>query len=200
MPLDAATLRWAYEELPEFPEDDGYRYEYIAGELVVTRFSSPVHQKVLMRLAVLLHGFAEGNRLGLVYMGPIDVLFAIGDFIAPDLVFVRTERLSIIGERSIEAAPDLVVEVVHEVMELRDRGIKRERYAMYGVPEYWIVDPWKKQIDVHDLQAGTTTVLASGTLDWQPVPEGPTLTINLTDLFRDLDRYGMPGAFSAPSA
>ena len=50
MPLDPATLRWAYEELPEFPEDDGHRYEYIAGELVVTRFSSTRHQRVLGRL------------------------------------------------------------------------------------------------------------------------------------------------------
>jgi Uma2 family endonuclease len=200
MPLDEATRRWAYEELPEFPEDDGYRYEYIAGELVVTRFSSPRHQKVLMRLAVLLHGFAEVNRLGLVYMGPIDILFAIGDFIAPDLVFVRSDRLDIIGERSIEAAPDLVVEVVHEVTEPRDRGIKRERYAMYSVPEYWIVDPWKRRIDVHELQPGTVRVLTSGTLEWQPDPNGPTLTIALDDLFRDLDRYGTPGAVGALNA
>ncbi|HEY0152457.1 MAG TPA: Uma2 family endonuclease [Longimicrobium sp.] len=187
--LDAATRRWAYEELPEFPEDDGYRYEYIAGELVVTRFSSPRHQKVLMRLAVLLHGFAEGNRLGLVYMGPIDILFAIGDFIAPDLVFVRRGRLEIIGERAIEDAPDLVVEVVHQVTELRDRGIKRERYALYDVPEYWIVDPWRGQIDLYRLveDAEVPTTLTTGTFDWQPVPDGPALTINLEELFKNPD-------------
>ncbi len=47
MPLDAATLRWAYEELPQFPE----------------------------------------------------------------------ERVGIISERSVEGAPDLITEVVHEVAE-----------------------------------------------------------------------------------
>jgi Uma2 family endonuclease len=189
MPLDAATLRWAYEELPEFPEDDGHRYEYIAGELVVTRFSSPGHQKVLMRLAVLLHEFAERHRLGLVYMGPIDILFAIGDFIAPDLVFVGTERLSIIGERSIEAPPDLIVEVVHEVTEARDRGIKRERYALYGVPEYWIIDPWKRQVDLYRLaeDAEAPTTLTAGTFEWRPVAESPTLTIEIAELFKGLD-------------
>jgi Uma2 family endonuclease len=200
MPLDAAVLRWAYEELPEFPEDDGCRYEYIAGELVVTRLSSPWHSKVLVRLAALLHHFAEGHRLGLVYIGPIDILFAIGDFIAPDLVFIRSARLGIVSERSIEAPPDLVVEVVHEVTEHRDRGIKRERYAMYGVPEYWIVDPWKRRRDVHDFQAGTTRVLTTGVLDWRPVPEGPSLTIELADLFRNPDHFGMPGSFGAACA
>ena len=189
MPLDAATRRWAYEELPEFPEDDGYRYEYVAGELVVTRFSSPWHQKVLMRLAVLLYGFAEMHRLGFVCMGPIDILFAVGDFIAPDLVFVRSDRLEIIGERSIEAAPDLVVEVVHEVTELRDRGIKRERYAQYGVPEYWIVDPWRAQIDLYRLveDADVPTTLTAGAFEWQPVPGGPALTISLEELLKNVD-------------
>lgn len=189
MPLDAATLRWAYEELPEFAEDDGHRYEYIAGELVVTRFSSIRHQEVVGRLVLLIQQFLTAHHLGRVYVGPVDVLFAIGDMMAPDLVFVRTERRGIISKRSVEGAPDLIVEVVHEVTEARDRGIKRERYAMYGVPEYWIVDPWKRQVDLYRLaeDAEVPTTLTAGTFDWRPVPQGPTLTIDITELFKDLD-------------
>ena len=64
MSLDPATLRWAYEELPEFPEDDGDRYEYIAGELVVTRFSSIRHQQVLWRLVSPMFRHAEELQAG----------------------------------------------------------------------------------------------------------------------------------------
>jgi Uma2 family endonuclease len=189
MPLDAATLRWAYEELPEFPEGDGHRYEYIAGELVVTRFSSPRHQEVIGRLLFLMHQLAKAHQLGRVCLGPVDIVFAIGDLMAPDLAFVRRDRLAIIGERAIEAPPDLIVEVVHEVTEVRDRGIKRERYALYGVPEYWIVDPWKGQVDLYRLaeDADVPTTLTAGTFEWRPVPEGPTLTIDVAELFQDLD-------------
>jgi len=63
MPLDAGTLRWAYEELPEFPEDDGHRYEYIAGDLVVTRFSSIRHQEVLGRLLLLMQQSLKAHSL-----------------------------------------------------------------------------------------------------------------------------------------
>jgi Uma2 family endonuclease len=189
MPLDAATLRWAYEELPEFPEDDGHRYEYIAGELVVTRFSSLRHQEVLGRLLLLMQQFMEAHQLGRMYVGPVDVLFAIGDLMAPDLVFIRKDRLAIISERSVEAAPDLIVEVVHEVAEVRDRGIKRERYALYGVPEYWIVDPWKRRVDLYRLaeDAEVPATLTAGTFEWRPVPEGPALTIDIAELFDNLD-------------
>ena len=107
---------------------------------------------------------------------------------APDMVFVRAGRKKIVGELAIEGAPDLIVEVVHEVTELRDRGIKRERYAMYGVPEYWIVDPWRRQVDLYRLAADAEvpTTLTEGTLAWQPVPDGPILTVDVAELFDDL--------------
>jgi Uma2 family endonuclease len=140
-------------------------------------------------LVLLIQQFLKAHHLGRVYIGPVDVLFAIGDMMAPDLVFVRRERVGIISERSVEGAPDLIVEVVHEVTEVRDRGIKRERYALYGVPEYWIVDPWKRQIDLYRLaeDAAVPTTLTAGTFEWRPVPEGPTLTIDITQLFEGLD-------------
>lgn len=189
MPLDAATRRWAYEELPEFPEDDGYRYEYIAGERVVTRFSSPRHQEVIGRLLLLMYPFTKANQLGRVCLGPVDVVFAIGDLMAPDLAFVCRDRLDVVGKRAIEAPPDLIVEIVHEVTELRDRGIKRERYALYGVPEYWIVDPWRGQVDLYRLveDADVPTTLTAGAFEWQPVRGGPALTIDLEELFKNLD-------------
>jgi len=187
MPPDAATRRWAYG-LPEFTGHDGYRYEYIAGELVVTRFSSPWHQEVIGRLLLLMHPFAKAHQLGRVCLGPVDIVFAIGDLLAPDLAFVRRDRLTIIGERAIEAPPDLIVEVVHEVTEARDRGIKRERYALYGVPEYWIVDPWKGQVDLFRLQeaAEAPLTLTAGTFEWRPVQDEPTLTIDVAELFKNV--------------
>jgi len=71
----------------------------------------------------------------------------------------------------------------------RDRGAKRERYAHYGVAEYWMLDPRKRRVEVRRCgdDAAAASVLATGTLDWQPVPGGPTLAIDIRALFRDLD-------------
>jgi Uma2 family endonuclease len=37
----------------------------------------------------------------------------------------------------------------------RDRVVKMQLYARYGVKEYWIVDPEEKLIDVYKLQNRT---------------------------------------------
>ena len=51
-------------------------------------------------------------------------------------------------------APDIVVEVLSSSSTSTDRGRKRWLFARYGVPEYWIVDPVARRIEVHALEEG----------------------------------------------
>ncbi len=187
MATKPAFQHWTYAEFERLP-DDGNRYEVIAGELVVSPSPDFSHQEIIGRLHVLMRVFADAHKLGRLIVGPFDVLFAEGDYLVPDLLFVRTDRTSIIRKRGVEGPPDLVVEVLSDSTGFRDRGIKRERYARYGVAEYWVIDPRSALIEVYrplvDAEGPTVT---SGTLDWQPVPGGPTLTLDLMVLFRDLD-------------
>src|SRR5688500_11271223 len=116
--------RWTYEEFARLP-DDGNRYEVIAGELYVSPSPRPSHQLILTPLIMRLHPFVEQFGLGRVYIGPIDVLFAEGDYLEPDLVFVRRDRLGIVSDRGLEGPPDLVVEILSPSTAKRDRTIKR---------------------------------------------------------------------------
>jgi Uma2 family endonuclease len=187
MSTQPAARRWTYAEFARLP-DDGNRYEVIGGELHVTPAPTTLHQKIVTRIARRLEEFAELHGLGEVFVGPVDVLFAEGDYLEPDLVFVRRERLDVVSDRGLEGAPDLVVEVLSPTTASRDRRLKRERYAHFGVPEYWIVDPVAKRIEVHGAagDASRRTHLTHQTLDWQPVTGGPTLTIDVARLLRDV--------------
>ena len=49
------------------------------------------------------------------------------------------------------ATDEVTVEVVSPSTAARDRGVKRERYARFGVPEYWIVDAEAGQVEVFRL-------------------------------------------------
>jgi len=179
---------WTYDEFARLPRGDGNRYEVIAGELVVSSPDMP-HQELIGRLHVLLRPFVDANGLGRVVLSPADVSFGPGDYFVPDMVFVRGDRLGIIRRRGIEGAPDLVIEVLSGSTAYRDRGIKRERYAHYGVAEYWVLDPDRSRIVRHRLGelAGMPAVVASGCLEWQPVPGGPTLRIDVAALFSGLE-------------
>lgn len=175
---------WTYAEFARLPTD-GNRYEVIAGDLYVTPAPRPHHQRAVLQLAMRLETFARQHDLGWVLQGPIDVLFAEGDYLEPDMVFVRRERLGIISDRGIEAAPDLVVEVLSESTADRDRSVKRARYAHFGVPQYWIVDLDAGAIEVYRLQEDPEhPAVVRDALTWQPSPGGPTLTLHVQALLR----------------
>lgn len=176
--------RWTYEEFARLPED-GNRYEVIAGELYVSPAPRPRHQLVVGRLYQRVAAFADDHELGIAYPGPIDVLFAEGDYLEPDLVFVRHDRLEIVSERGIEGAPDLIVEVLSASTASRDRGIKREHYILFGVPQYWVVDIEKRSIEVYrPASEANEPMIASDTLTWQPIAGGPVLTLSMPAVFR----------------
>ena len=177
-------LGWTYAEFARLP-DDGNRYEVIAGELYVTPSPRWIHQRVAFRLGFLIERFLEEHGFGgFLSTGPIDVLFGEGDYLAPDLVFVRQEREAIVKPRGIEAAPDLVVEVVSDSTARRDRGIKRERYAHFGVPEYWVVDVEAQRVEVYRLNEPPR--FETEVLTWRPVEDGPTLEIDLRRALKGL--------------
>lgn len=174
--------RWGYAEFARIPGDRN-RNEVIAGEICASPRPSPLHQLALMRVLTRLHRFVEEHMLGHVFIGPIDVLFGEEDFIEPDAVFIRRERDGIISDRGIEAAPDLVIEVVSPATTQQDRRVKRERYAYFGVPEYWIIDYEARQVDVYRmLQDPLRPTTYTETFKWQPSPGGPALILSVLDI------------------
>jgi len=188
MSTQPVARRWTYDEFARLP-DDGNRYEVIGGELYVTASPYPIHQEVSARLGDILRPWVERHRLGRALPGPIDVLFAEGDYLAPDYIFVRSNRVSIVSKRGVEAPPDLVVEILSTSTMSRDRGIKRQRYAHFGVAEYWILDWFGKRAEIHRNNGSNAfeMEIVTGTFDWRPIPDGPVLTIDVADLLRDFD-------------
>jgi len=180
-----STLGWTYSEYARLPADR--RYEVAKGEVIGTPSQSPYHQLVLGAVLGALYDYAE--RLGETFLGPIDVLFGEGDYLVPDLVWIRRERIGILSDRGIEGAPDLIVEVTSPATADRDRGIKRERYANYGVPHYWIIDPRQRCVEVYRMFEDPTAprIIARESFMWTPVLGGPTLEVDVPELFSGLD-------------
>ncbi len=75
-------------------------------------------------------------------------------FREPDIVYIRRERAEY---RCQPEGADLAIEVVSEgeANRRRDLEIKPLDYAKANIPEYWIVDPEKKEITVLVLDGQT---------------------------------------------
>ena len=132
--------RLTYQDYFDLPESDD-RYELIDGELYMAPGPIPEHQLFLYYLAKAIEEFATRHGLGITLIAPLDVVLSDADVFQPDIVFVSNERRSIIRKGlNVQGAPDLVVEVLSPSTAQRDRTLKRERYARFGVREYWIAD------------------------------------------------------------
>jgi len=153
---------WTYDDYAALP-DDGTRYEVIAGELIALSGPRIRHQMIVMRIAALLWGYVEANRLGTVIPAPTDVVLSPFDVVQPDVLFVAAEHAEIITEMNMQGPPDLCVEILSPGTSGRDLRQKRDLYARFGVREYWIVDPDAECVTVLVLHNGTYTAIAEAT-------------------------------------
>jgi Uma2 family endonuclease len=132
-----------YERLPE-----GAPYQLIGGELIMSPSPTPFHQGILQNLAFALNGFVEKNTLGKVFVAPLDIQLTEQDVYQPDILFVRKERVHLIGRKKFNIIPDLVIEILSPSNAYYDFVPKKSKYAEHGVAEYWIVDPEAETIEI----------------------------------------------------
>ena len=167
-----------YWELPE-----GAPVELIRRELVMSPASRSSHQTIVVLLAELFSAISRGSG-GTTLIAPADVVLSDSTIVQPDLLYVAKERRSIVGNR-VNGPPDLIVEVISERSERRDRIEKFATYAEYGVPEYWIVDQSAQWIEFLILKDGAYVVTQPAEGRYQS-PRLPEVAIDLANFWKEV--------------
>jgi Uma2 family endonuclease len=157
-PVKIVRPRVSYADLEQAPED-GHRYELYDGEVFVVPAPIPRHQVVQQRIAGALQRYVSAHG-GFSVDSPIDIVFSDYDVLQPDVVLFTARRAHLVDlDRVIRDAPDLCVEVLSPSTEATDRGRKMQLFARYGVPEYWIVDPSARTIEVYLFVGGAYALI-----------------------------------------
>jgi len=137
------------EELMQLP-DDGNKYERVGGVLKVSP-AGHEQEYVGSWLITLLTNFVRPRNLGQVYGSNAGYRFPNGDVRAPDVSFVRQERLP--GGRPpkgfADYPPDLAVEVLSPNQKLQDLGEKIGEFLDWGTPLVWVLDPEHRTVTVY---------------------------------------------------
>jgi Uma2 family endonuclease len=170
------------EDFLALPE--GVRAEWIDGKIVMAPAPRTAHQEIVGRLHLAFGNWLSARGGGRVLLSPVDVRLPSGDIVEPDLVLVAERNLGIIHELRIEGAPDLLIEVLSPADPTHDRVRKRDLNSRNGVPEYWIVDPDARTVEVLRLDGGTYATLArlegGATLR---TPALPGLEVSVSEVF-----------------
>lgn len=139
-----------YEDYARLTPLNSGNYELRNGKIEAMPSPIPSHQLISSELHIALGGFIRQHRLGKFIAAPMDTQFTEHDTFQPDLLFVSNERLGIIGEKKIEGAPDLVVEILSPGNTPKEMSYKRHVYESTGVREYWFIEPEQRTLSQYE--------------------------------------------------
>jgi Uma2 family endonuclease len=187
--------RFTVDDLELMPDVEGARYEVVDGELYVSTAPHVLHQVTCGRLIAALNGWSdtrtEGDQAaGEAIPGP-GLVFDRENAVIPDVVWVRRRRMAAVvgADGKLHQAPGLVIEILSPgtINTARDREVKLGLYSLRRVPEYWIVDWQRRQVEVYrragDALALVTALTESGVLT---SPLLPGFALPLARLFAPL--------------
>lgn len=140
-----------YEQFLAWSDEDTLA-EWVNGEIVMTSPASKQHQELNSFLYKLFSSFVETHDLGTVIQAPFQMKL-VHSGREPDLIFVARENLERLKSTYLDGPADLVVEIVSPESAGRDRGEKFYEYEQAGIPEYWLVDPVRQQVEFYQLAA-----------------------------------------------
>jgi Uma2 family endonuclease len=191
---DTIRRKLTYEDYLLFPED-GLRHEILDGEHYVTSAPSRWHQAASRNLTYFFAGFLRRNLLGSIFTAPFEVVLSEHDIVQPDLLFISKERLGILTEKNVQGAPDLIIEILSDTTQRRDKTLKRDIYERFGVLEYWLVDPQRQTVRVfRSSDAGFVAALdlSAAAADVLATPLLPGLEIPVAEIFESGNSHARP--------
>ncbi len=178
MLMALSTRGWTLAELDRLP-DDGNKYELVDGELFVTPAPSPAHEQLVAVLLAILVPYVQAEKLGRVHT-PRAVVRTHESEVEPDLM-VRPATPTLPATWAEMPTPLLVVEIFSRTTRRRDEQQKRAFYQHIGVPEYWMVDRWRRTIRV--VRGDVADRAAESVLEWHPVGASEALRIDVAAYF-----------------
>lgn len=146
---EASAGTMSYEKFLNRAGDDQH-VEWVNERMV---FMSPVtepHENIRGFLYSLIKHFVEARQLGRVYSEPFQM--KTGPDLpgrAPDVFFVANHNLGRVKRLNVDGPADLVVEIISPGSRATDRGDKFYEYEQGGVPEYWLLDPERRQAEFY---------------------------------------------------
>ncbi len=119
---ETTPLELIYQEVYEMPKPT-WEHNYLASRLM-TLIAQHAHQ----------HQRGKASTDCLVVLDE-----TAGVAVAPNVVYLSAERISLLQRGRVYGTPDLVVEVISPSSEMHDRVRKMRLYHRYQVPWIWLI-------------------------------------------------------------
>src|SRR2546428_8072054 len=169
-------------------ENDGYRYDLLAGSLIRVSPAGFSDGRLAAEIAFRLRAFV-GDHPGLGVVVGAETGFRLSrnpdTVLGPDAAVVRPDRLPSpeAQSRYLELAPDLVVEIVSPNDRWTTVSEKVDSYLAAGVTLVWVVEPKARAVRVYTSEGAGRRLRADHDDVLAAEPVLPGFSLALTELF-----------------
>jgi Uma2 family endonuclease len=182
----AAKKAWTEEELQSLP-DDGFNFELIDGELVMSPKNNFQHEHISGELQDALRSFVKSHGAGVVLGGNIGCWMKNRNCRAPDVAFISKERLQKFGfkpntKKFFPEAPDLAVEVLSPSNTRAEIDARLKDFFSSGSKLVWIIDPEEESVEVCHSPTDRKLIGSGGFLEGEDLLPG--FRHPIADLFK----------------
>ena len=168
---------------------DERRVELIDGVFYDMASPSPLHQVLLVQLAVQFAPCVEQHPACELFIAPCDVQLDNDKWtiVQPDLFITCGNENN--DPRRIHGAPDFIIEILSPSSRTHDMFRKLNKYRFAGVREYWIIDPEVLKILVYDLEHEIIPEQSSFEDTVPVLISGGTCSIDFKKILERIRRY-----------
>jgi len=145
--LDGETIVATNVTFEDYLEHYAYDYcEWVDGTVIQLFPAGKSHNALIAYLAFLFQIYFEWKPIGevIILLFPMK-LRVINRGRMPDLIVCINDNPHPSTATFIDGPADICVEVISPESVGRDRGKKFDEYERGGVPEYWLIDPLRKE-------------------------------------------------------
>lgn len=183
----ATKTKLTYADYMASPEGDHHRWEVINGEWARTPFPGTNHQLVVGELLTVVATYLDSSRQSGECFTYLAIILGSHDIYEPDVMILTAQQVREALDGHPRGVPNLCIEVIEDATRVQDRGIKREQYAHFGVPEYWIIDWEEEMVEGYVLEDDAYTKLCvAREADTIPSRALPGIELRPAQLFEDL--------------
>lgn len=151
-----------YEEFLELTSDDEVnRYEFIDGKIYLLTSPTITHQFVVTKMLIIFGEWFQESKCT-PFTAPNDIRLKRGhheepNVVQPDLMVICDLDDHLDDNDYYTGVPSLTVEVLSESTQSKDLVTKLDLYMTSGVKEYWIVNPFNKEVTLYRFEDGEVT-------------------------------------------
>jgi Uma2 family endonuclease len=141
-----------------------YQMELVDGKIIVMGPSDYLSEEVIAQLVTLLRNWVTPRRLGRVTGSSAGFKLPnpTNDLRAPDVSFVRAERLRRSPRNFADLVPDLTVEVKSKSDRIKPLEEKIQQFLALGTEIGMLIDPDKETVTIYYRDDRQPVVLGNG--------------------------------------